>query len=239
LAVTLCGDPVTDNVAVAWLVAALLLLLAPPSATGEPKLTPSTTNCTEPVGWAVEPAETSVTVAVKVTGVPKTAGLEDELTVVAVVAWLTTKLAVLLVVPVPPSVEVIAPVVLSLVPAVAPCTLTDTVQLAMVASVPPDKLTELEPPTAVTVPLQVLVTFGVEATTRPAGKLSVTAMPLSATLAFGFVMLKVKVLVPFSGIVVGLNALVIVGALATVRFAVAVLPVPPLVEVTAPVVFVY
>jgi len=49
---------------------------------------------------------------------------------------------------------------------------------------------------------------------------------------------KLNALLPFSAIVVGLNDLVIVGALATVRLADAVLPVPPLVEVTLPVVLV-
>ena len=86
MAVTECGDPDTDNVAVAALVAVLVVLEAPAKGTGEPKLTPSTTNWTEPVGCAMEPAELSVTVAVKVTGTPKTAGLEDELTVVVVEA---------------------------------------------------------------------------------------------------------------------------------------------------------
>jgi hypothetical protein len=69
---------VTESVAVAWLVAELLLLLAPVRVTGEPKLTPSTTNCTAPVGAAVEPAELSVTVAVKVTDWPKTDGVCDD-----------------------------------------------------------------------------------------------------------------------------------------------------------------
>ena len=40
-AVTVCGDPLTGMVAVAALVAVLLVLLAPLSATGEPNATPS------------------------------------------------------------------------------------------------------------------------------------------------------------------------------------------------------
>ena len=51
-------------------------------------------------------------------------------------------------------------------------------------------------------------------------------------------MLNVSDVVPFSGIVAAPNALAIEGGEATVRLALAVLPVPPLVEVTAPVVFV-
>jgi hypothetical protein len=90
----------------------------------------------------------------------------------------------------------------------------------------------------VAVPPQVLFRLLGVATTKPAGKLSVKAIPVSVTAAFGLLTLKVKVVVPFSGIVAAPNALVIVGGVATARFAVAVLPVPPLVEVTLPVVFV-
>ena len=48
-----------------------------------------------------------------------------------------------------------------------------------------------------------------------------------------------SVVVPFNGIVAAPNAFVIVGGLATDKLAVAVLPVPPFVEVTLPVVFEY
>src|SRR5580692_2152597 len=123
------------------------------------------------------------------------------------------------VLPVPPSADVA-------------CTLMDTPQDALEARVPADTLTWPDPATPVAVPPQELVRlFGV-ATTRPAGRLSVNDSPLSATAAFGLVMLKVSEVVPFSGIAGAPNALVIVGGLATVRFAVAVLPVPPLVELT-------
>ena len=111
-------------------------------------------------------------------------------------------------------------------------------QEALAASVPADRLTLDEPAVAVAVPPHVLLRFGVEATTNPAGKLSVNAMPLSATLVFGLLTLNVSEVVPFNGMLTAPNALVIVGAEATVRLAVAVLPVPPLVEVTLPVVLV-
>ena len=140
--------------------------------------------------------------------------------------------------PVPPSVEVTC-TLLFLTPAVVPCTLTETVQLALVANVPAVKLTLPEPATAVAVPLQVLFNPLGVATTSPAGKLSVNAMPLSATPAFGFVILNVRLVVPFSGMLAAPNAFVIVGGEATVRLAEAVLPVPPLVELTLPVVLVY
>src|SRR6478609_8179946 len=52
-------------------------------------------------------------------------------------------------------------------------------------------------------------------------------------------MVKVSDVVPFSGMLAAPKALVIDGGEATVKLAVAVLPVPPLVEVTLPVVLVY
>jgi hypothetical protein len=142
------------------------------------------------------------------------------------------------VLPVPDSVAVTV-TELFLMPAVVPCTFTETVQDAVLASVPAERLTLPDPATAVAVPPQVLLRPLGVATTRPAGRLSVNATPVSARLVFGFVMLKVSDVVPFSGMLAAPKALVIEGGVATLRLAVAVLPVPPLVEVTAPVVFVY
>src|SRR5258708_20195776 len=88
--------------------------------------------------------------------------------------------------PVPPSVDVTC-TLLFFTPAVVPVTFTDNVHEALIASVPPDRLTVPEPATAVAVPPQVLLNPLGVATTRPAGRLSVKATPVSATLAFGFV----------------------------------------------------
>ena len=140
--------------------------------------------------------------------------------------------------PVPPSVEATC-TLLFFTPAVVPCTFSETVQEALAARVPPKRLAEPAPDTAVAVPPHVLFRLLGVATTNPAGKLSVKAIPVSVTAAFGLLTLKVKEVVPFSGIVAAPNALVIVGGLATVRFAVAVFPVPPFVELTAPDVLVY
>ena len=52
-------------------------------------------------------------------------------------------------------------------------------------------------------------------------------------------MLNVSEVVPFNGMLAAPNVLVMDGGEATVKLAVAVLPVPPLVEVTFTVVFVY
>jgi len=120
-----------------------------------------------------------------------------------------------------------------------PWTFTETVQEALVARVPADKLTDPEPATAVAVPPQLLVRFGADATTRPAGRLSVKAIPVRLRLVFGFWMVNVNEVVPFRGISAAPNTLAIEGGVATVKLAVAVLPVPPLVEVTFPVVLVY
>ena len=154
----------------------------------------------------------------------------------------TTVIEALEVFPVPPSVEVTW-TLLFFTPAVVPVTLTENVQEEPAAgdavSVPPDKLTLPLPATAVMVPLpqDPVSPFGV-ATTKPAGRLSVKATPLNATFVFGFVMVKLNEVDPFNGMLAAPKDLVIVGGVATVRFADAVLPVPPLVEVTLPVVFV-
>jgi hypothetical protein len=142
------------------------------------------------------------------------------------------------VLPVPPSVDVTW-TLLFFTPAVVPCTLTETVQLALAANVPAERLMLPEPATAVAVPPQVLFNALGVATTNPAGKLSVKAIPFSVTPVFGFWMVNVSEVVPFSGMLAAPNALVIDGGEATVKLAEAVLPVPPFVEVTAPVVLVY
>src|SRR5262249_13714755 len=121
------------------------------------------------------------------------------------------------------------------------CTSTCTVQVALppVPRAPPARLMLPVPAVAVTVPPQVLVTLGVPATCSPLGNGSVNATPLSATVfAAGFVSVNVVVVVAFRGIVAAPNALAIVGGAATATLAVAVLPVPPLVELTLPLVLV-
>src|SRR5258708_245764 len=147
----------------------------------------------------------------------------------------TTVMLAFEVLPVPPSVEVTW-TLLFFTPAVVPCTFTETVHEALAASVPPDKLTEPEPATAVAVPPQVLLRLLGVATTSPAGRLSVKAIPLSATVVFGLLMVKVSDVVPFSAIVDGLNTLAIEGGASTFTLADAVPPTPPSFEFTLPVV---
>src|SRR5512146_865471 len=142
-------------------------------------------------------------------------------------AGCTVKVAVA-VLPVPPLVELTAPVVLTYVPAAEEVTLTLTVQLLLVATVPPVSEMLPDPAVAVAVPPQVLVSpFGV-ATISPAGRLSVTAAPVSAAaLAAGLVMVRVKVEVPLTAMAAGLKALAMEGGPSTLRLAEAVPPVPP------------
>jgi len=139
--------------------------------------------------------------------------------------------------PVPPSVEATC-TLLFFTPAVVLMTLTENEHAALAASVPADRLADEAPPAAVAVPPHVLVTPLGVASSNPAGRLSVNVSPVSGNPALGFWIVKVKLVTPPRGLVAAPNALLIVGGLATVRLAVAVLPVPPLVELTAPVVFV-
>jgi len=149
----------------------------------------------------------------------------------------TTVMLAVEVLPGPPSVDVTCTLLL-FAPAVVPVTFTLKVQDVLVASVAPDRLTAPEPATAVIVPPPQLPVrpLGV-ATTKPAGRVSVNAIPVNGmVLIAGFVMVKLKLVEPFNGMLAAPKDLVIVGGVATDRFAVAVLPVPPLVELTLPVV---
>ena len=103
-------------------------------------------------------------------------------------------------------------------------------QLAPGASDAPLKDTEDDPATAVAVPVQVLFRLLGVATTNPAGRLSVKATPFSVRFWLVLLTVKVRLVVPFSGIVAAPNALAIVGGLITVMFAEEVLPLPASVE---------
>ena len=110
-------------------------------------------------------------------------------------------------------------------------------QFVPVATLPSVRLTD--PAVAAAVPPQLLVNPLGIATTRPEGNVSVKATPVSATvLAAGLVMVKVSEVVPFSAMFAAPKALAIDGGATTAMLAEAVPPVPPLVEVTFPVVFV-
>jgi hypothetical protein len=151
------------------------------------------------------------------------------------------RIAVLLAVPVPPFVELIAPVILLNEPAAVGVTFATIVQLLFVLTLPPASVIVPDPATAVAVPPQLSTKpFGV-ATTKFVGSVSVKATPFSASgLAAGFVIVKVSAVFPFTAVPVGLNALLIVGGAITSSVTVLlVVPVPPSFEVIAPVVLLH
>src|SRR5215472_6164169 len=129
-----------------------------------------------------------------------------------------------------------APVVLLASPATVPVTFTVSVQEELCARLLPDRLMAPVPAVAVTVPPpQVLLTPGVAATTSVAlpaplltGRVSLKATPVRspASVVFGLPMVKVSVVVPFSGMLPAPKPLLIVGGATMVRLAVAVLPGP-------------
>ena len=125
---------------------------------------------------------------------------------VRVGAFTTFRVAVE-VLPVPAVVSVTV-TLFTFTPAVVPITLRVIVQFA--AMFPPESDTVEVPATATAVPAQPLTrAFGV-ATTKPAGRLSVNATPVSAV-AFGLPILNVNVVVPPTGTVAVPKTLVISG----------------------------
>jgi len=147
----------------------------------------------------------------------------------------TVKVAVLLVVPVPPLVDVTAPVVLFQTPPVAPLTVTLNWISEPAGTVAPESCITPVPAVVVRVPPASLALE--VATVTPDGNVSVKPTPVNATVELGLVMVKVRLDVPFNAMVDGRNALLMVGGPRTVIVAVLlVVPVPPLAELTAPVV---
>jgi hypothetical protein len=116
------------------------------------------------------------------------------------------------VLPVPPSFEVTAPLVLFLVPAVVPVTLRLKVHEALDPSVAPLKLMLPDPAAAVMVPPPQLPTspLGVD-TTSPAGSESVNPTPVNVEL-LGLSMVKLSEVDPFVGMLPAPNDFEIVGA---------------------------
>ena len=143
-------------------------------------------------------------------------------------------------VPVPPFVALTLPVVLGYVPSAVGVTFTEIAQLPPAFTDPPLRLIDIDPAVApLTDPPHVLMRFGVLATCRLAGNVSLTATPVrAAVLPAGLVMVRVRVEGVLIGTLVGENALAIVGAFSTFKVADAVPAVPPSFELTLPVVLV-
>jgi hypothetical protein len=143
----------------------------------------------------------------------------------------------LLAFPVPPAVELMAPVVLAMLsPPAVPATVTDNVQVPGLPPVPAGIVPldrETEEPLGLKVPPQVFVTVGDADTATPAGNGSENATPVKATeFVAGLLRVKLRVLLAPRVMVVGVKALVIVAGAATISVAacVGLTPVPPLVE---------
>jgi hypothetical protein len=172
-------------------------------------------------------------VIVKLNDVVAFTGIDETPNALVIVGGDATVMLAVAVLPVPPLVEVTLPVVFVNCPEVAPVMLTTIVQVLFGPMVPLLRLMVPEPATAVAVPPQELAKPFGDDTTNPAGKLSTNATPVRATvLAAGLVILNVRVVVPFTAIVLAPNAFVIDGGATTEMVAVAELPVPPSFDVT-------
>jgi hypothetical protein len=149
-----------------------------------------------------------------------------------IVGGFTTVTLAVPVLPVPPLADVTV-TELFCTPGLTPVTLTEKVQLAPAARDAPDKLTVDAPAVAVIVPeSQAPVSpLGVE-TTNPAGSVSVKAIPVRAPAVFGLVTVKLRLVLRPTPRVAAPKLFAMVGGFTTAMLAVAVFPVPPLVEVT-------
>lgn len=101
-------------------------------------------------------------------------------------------------------------------------TLSETVHELLAAMDPPDRLIPVVPPVAVTVPLQLLLTFGLDEIVRPVGNVSLNATPCSV-MPFVFEMRKLSVVLPFRGIVGEAKVFRIEGGDSTCRVSVKLL----------------
>jgi len=117
-------------------------------------------------------------------------------------------------------------VALLIAPIVVPVTFTVSVHEEPAANVPPPKFKVVSPGVAFHVPVQVEPMPGGSATFKPPGKLSLKFTPVSVTPGFGLVSVSVICDLPFSGMLVGLNARLTVGGAVAAWTGVA--PGPPI-----------
>src|SRR5271166_4640390 len=131
-----------------------------------------------------------------------------------------TVIGAVAVLPLPASLDVTALVTLVAVPAVLPVTFTEKVQLALAANVAPDRLTLLEPATAVMVPPPQLPVspLGV-ATTTTEGSGSVKPIPLRLPVVLGLLIVKERTLFAPTLIVAGAKVFAMTGGFRTTQFS--------------------
>src|SRR5579859_987322 len=106
-----------------------------------------------------------------------------------------------------------APTELMKLPGLAAITCTLTVQDPLAGIAPPVSVTDELPASAITVPPQVLLAFGVGATTTPVGRLSTSGAFRLAIVSLALFNVRVSVEVPPAVIVAGVNALPTVGGM--------------------------
>src|SRR5947209_19200901 len=116
-------------------------------------------------------------------------------------------MAVWLLAPVPLSVELTAPVVLDLLPAVVPVTFTLMLQEPLIASAPPLRLMLLLPAVAVSDPPHVLLPPFRVATTSQETRVSEKATPLKPVPVLGSEGVNVALAEPLSGMLATPNPL--------------------------------
>src|SRR5713226_1255335 len=129
--------------------------------------------------------------------------------VVEVVRAFTVTEAVLLAAPGPLSVALTTPVVLFFTPVVVPVTFTEMLHEPLAAAVPPLKLADPEPATAVVAPPHVLLSPLGLAITRPTGSASAKATPVRL-IVLELLIVKLRLVLALSGIEAAPNALLIV-----------------------------
>ena len=138
-------------------------------------------------------------VIVNVKEVVAFSAIDEGLKTLAIDGGATTLILAEAVPPVPPSVDVMLPVVLFCNPAAMPVTFTEKVQLALAAKVAPDRLITFVFCVALIVPppQEPVRPLGVEIT-RPAGNVSLKPIPLCDVVLL-FWMVKLSDVEPFSG----------------------------------------
>jgi len=119
--------------------------------------------------------------------------------------------------PVSPWAVVSVLVVLVFSPAVVPVTFTEKLHEEFAARVAPDRVTKGVPAVAVMDPPPQLPIrpLGVEIT-KPAGRVSVNAIPVSVVVVFGLLTVKLKEVDPFRGMFAAPKALLRVGGVISV-----------------------
>jgi len=208
----------------------------PPQAPKEALATSSPAGSTSVKATPVRVVEEFALVIVNVSEVLPFSGIFGAPKALLMLGGPTTVTLADAVLPVPPLADVTLPVKLFFTPAVAPLTVTLKVHVPPGAIDAPLSEIVRVAATVVTVPLQAAKLASTMLS--PAGRTSVKATPVSVVEEFVLVIVNVRVDVLPTGIEVGLNDLLIEGAPTTVMLADAVLPVPPLADVTLPVVLV-